>query len=88
MSSQPWRMPPTNSKPQHQIQVQVDLKQDILVCPCGGLGLIFNAAFLPKFTGVVGEHPQVVGAPVVICNVCGQRLTEPFIRAGDVKEAS
>ena len=72
-----------------QIQVQVDLKKDIVICPdCDGLGLIFQGAFLPKAQPLVGHDPQLIAAPVVLCNQCGKRLEVPFSTAGDVKEAS
>lgn len=84
--SKPWQNMPQRG-PQ-QIQVNVDLKKDIVICPdCEGIGLIFNGAFLPKNQPIIGTDPQLVGAPVVLCNQCGKRLFPPFQTAGDVKEA-
>ncbi len=78
-----------NQSRQHQIQVQIDIEKDMLVCACGGIGLIFNVGFLPKHNiAAIGAKPEVVAAPLLICNSCGQRIKEPLLRAGDVKEAS
>ena len=84
--SKPWQNMPQPR--QQQIQVQVDLKKDVVVCPdCEGIGLIFNGAFMPKNQPLIGQDPQLVGAPVVLCNQCGKRLFPPFQTAGDIKEA-
>ena len=73
---------------QQQIQVQVDLKKDAVICPdCDGIGLIMQGAFLPKNQPIIGVDPQLVAVPVVLCNQCGKRLIPPFQTAGDVKEA-
>ena len=85
--SKPWQNMPQPST--RQIQVQVDLKKDIVICSdCEGIGLIFQGAFLPKNQPIIGADPQLVAAPVVLCNQCGKRLEMPFSTAGDVKEAS
>ena len=86
-----WQDQPQRMQPQRQqIQVQVEIEKDIIVCPgCGGLGLMFNAAFLPKHNiAAIGAKPELIAAPILVCNSCGSRLKEPFLRAGDVKEAS
>ncbi len=76
-----------NHRPQ-QIQIQVDLKKDCVICPdCDGVGLIMQGAFLPKNQPIIGSDPQVVSVPVILCSLCGKRLEPPFSRAGDVKEA-
>jgi hypothetical protein len=73
----------------HQLHVQVDPEKDMIVCTCGGIGLIFNVGFLPKHNiAAIGAKPEIVAAPVLICSECGKRLKEPFLRAGDVKEGS
>ena len=84
--NQPYRMQP--QRPPQQIQVQVDLQKDIIVCPeCDGIGLLMNGAFLPKAQPIVGAEPQVVNVPLILCNQCGKRLLPPFRTAGEAKEA-
>ena len=82
----PWQHMPQQR--QQQIQVQVDLKKDIVVCECGGIGLLMPGAFLPKNQPLISAEPQVFAANVILCNTCGQRLFPPFTTAGDIKEAS
>ena len=49
---------------------------------------MFNAAFLPKHNiAAIGSKPELISAQILVCNTCGCRLKEPWIRAGDVKEA-
>lgn len=85
MSHQPYRLQPQRTQ---QIQVQVDLKKDVVICPdCGGVGLIMQGAFLPKNQPIIGTDPQIVAVPIVLCNQCGKRLEPPFQTSGDVKEA-
>lgn len=83
-------------QPKMAVQVQVDTEKDIIVCqhrigiskPCGGIGLLFNVAFLPRHNiAAIGSKPEIIAAPILICNTCGQRIKEPFTRAGDVKES-
>jgi len=87
--NQSWQAQPTRQQqPKAQIQVQVNIDEDIVVCQCGGLGLVFQAAFLPKHNiAAIGSKPEIVAAPILVCNVCGQRLKEPFRRAADIQEA-
>jgi hypothetical protein len=85
--SKPWaNMPQQRTQ---QIQVQVDLKQDAVICPdCDGIGLIMQGAFMPKYNAAaIGTDPQLVAVPVVLCNQCGKRLMPPFQTAASVKEA-
>ena len=74
-------------QPQMQAVVHMD-KKDMLVCACGGVGLIFQAAFLPKHSMVVGAKPEIVPVVIILCSMCGRPLEPPFTRAGDIKEAS
>lgn len=81
----PWQhMPQPAPK---QIQVQIDLKKDIVTCNCGGIGLLMPGAFLPKNQPLVGQEPQIFAANIILCNACGERLYPPFTTAGDIKEA-
>ena len=77
-------------QPKMAVQVQVDTEKDIIICKgCGGIGLLFSVAFLPKHNlAAIGSKPEIIAAPILICNTCGQRIKEPFTRAGDVKEAT
>jgi hypothetical protein len=76
-------------QPKITVQFQVDTEKDIIVCKCGGIGLLFNVAFLPKHNiAAIGAKPEIIAAPILICNTCGQRIKEPFTRVGDVKEAT
>jgi len=87
MNGRPWSNQPQRA-PQ-QIQVQVDLKKDCVICPdCDGIGLIFQGAFLPKHNpAAIGTDPQLVAVPVILCNQCGKRLEPPFQTVCAVKEA-
>lgn len=79
------RFPGINGR-QQQIQVQIDLQKDLVVCrECGGIGILFQAAFLPKSQPLVGSEPQIFPAPVILCHRCGQRLVAPFQRAEDAE---
>jgi hypothetical protein len=82
------RVPIPAMQPKMAVQVQIDLQNDIVVCPCGGIAILFNAAFLPKHNiTAIGKSPELVISPVLLCSHCGERLKEPVTRAGDVKES-
>lgn len=81
----PYRQP--GRPQQQQIQVTVE-NEDIVKCPCGGLALLFNAAFLPKHNiAAIGSKPELVVVPLLICSSCSQRVDPPYITERDAKES-
>lgn len=80
----PW---PQQPRPQ-QIQVTIEKADQVICQECGGFAILMQGAFLPKKQVLVGQKPSLVAAPLVLCSQCGKEITEPFVRLGDVKEAS
>lgn len=62
-------------------------KDGWVVCPCGGKGLIFQAAFLTKSI-LVGSKPEIAPVMTIICSKCGEDMEPPFKTLGETKEAS
>ena len=77
------RMPAMQPK-----MVTVMDRKDMIVCPAdGGVGLIFNAAFMPKHNlAAIGSKPEIVPVVMVLCSICGKPLEPPFTRLEEVKE--
>ena len=66
-----------------QVPTKIDPK-DLIGCPCGGIALIFNAAYLPDNQMTLGV--QEIGAAVtLICNQCGELVEGPFRRRREIK---
>lgn len=62
-------------------------KGDMIVCKCGGLGLVMAVGFLPEHSVLVGSRPAVAAVQSLVCNSCGQLIEPPFIRKA-TKEVS